>query len=92
MAQAIAATDRATAFRLLDEAFIELERLAAQNLETGQPSPLTVATGLLPIVEQVAPDRLPDVIGRAVLLRTVPGAIRPLPMSPNWPGRPPCWR
>jgi protocatechuate 3,4-dioxygenase beta subunit len=69
MAQAIAATDRTAAVRLLDEAFVDLERLAAQHLETGQPSPLTVATGLLPAVEQVAPDRLPEFLGRALLLR-----------------------
>ena len=34
---------------------------------------MTVAIGLLPIVEQVAPDRLPDFLGRAVLLRRARG-------------------
>jgi hypothetical protein len=67
----LAATDRdkTRARRLLDEAYDELDRLA----ETGRTSPMytnaTVAGALLPVVEQVAPDRLPEFLARTLMLR-----------------------
>ena len=73
MARAIAATDRAAAVRLLDDAFAELERVAARESDLGEPSAMVVAAALLPAVERAAPDRLGELIGRAVLLRHARG-------------------
>ena len=73
MARAIAATDRAAAVRLLDDAFAELERLAARESELSEPGAMVAAAALLPAVEQVEPDRLAEFLGRAVLLRLAPG-------------------
>ena len=69
MAQALAATDKAAALGLLDEAFRELEGLRARGRVSQFASISGVAGGLLPIVEQVDPDRLPEYLARAVALR-----------------------
>ncbi len=74
MAQAIAATDRPAAVRLIDDAYQGLEDLVAAG---GQPlpayDPLTVAAGLLPVVEQVEPERLAECLGRTLALRPASG-------------------
>jgi hypothetical protein len=69
MAQAIAATDRAGAVRLLDEAFDDLARLAVAEPENREPGAAVVAGSLLPVVEQVEPERLAEFLGRAILMR-----------------------
>ena len=69
MAQAVAAKDRPAAARLLDEAFDELERLAAVEPERGEPRVAVAATALLPAVESVDPGRMTHFIGRALLMR-----------------------
>ncbi len=69
MAQAIAATDRAGAVRLVDEAFDDLGRLAEAEPEDRHPAAAVVAGSLLPIIEALEPDRLGEFLGRAVLMR-----------------------
>jgi protocatechuate 3,4-dioxygenase beta subunit len=73
MAQAIAATDRAGAVRLLDEAFDDLGRLAEAEPEDREPAATVVAGALLPVVEQVEPGRLAGFLDRAVLMRRARG-------------------
>ncbi len=69
MAQAVAATDKAAALGLLDEAFSQLEGLRARGRVSQFASISGAAAGLLPIAEQVDPDRLPEFLARAVALR-----------------------
>ena len=49
---------------------------------------MVVAAALLPIVEQVEPDRLAGFLGRTLMRR--PAATRPLATSTRWPGPPPA--
>ena len=69
MAQALAATDKTAALGLLDEAFSQLEGLRARGRVSQFASISGAAAGLLPIVEHVDPDRLPEYLARAVALR-----------------------
>ncbi len=65
----MASLDKVTALKLLDEAYDELDRLMARG-RTGQFASISgVAGGLLPIVEQVDPTRLPAFLSRALALR-----------------------
>jgi hypothetical protein len=70
IAQKLAATDKAGATELLKTAYRELDHLA----ERGRTSTLLhgnaqIASGLLPIVEEVVPERLPEFLARALSLR-----------------------
>jgi len=70
IAQKLAATDKAGATELLETAYRELDHLA----ERGRTSTLLhgnaqIASGLLPIVEEVVPKRLPEFLARAISLR-----------------------
>jgi hypothetical protein len=69
MAEALAASDKPTALGLLDEAFRELEALRARGRISQFASVSGVAGGLLPIVEQVDADLLPEYLARAIALR-----------------------
>jgi len=68
MAQAIAATDKAGAARLINDAYRGLEDLAAGGQPLARHDPLEVASGLLPVVEQVEPERLAEFLGRTLAL------------------------
>ena len=73
MAGAVAAADRAAANRLLEDAYADLERLAA-NGWTGQFASICgVAGALLPTVERVDASRLPEFLARALALRPPTG-------------------
>jgi hypothetical protein len=69
MAQAIAATDKVGARRLIRDAYRGLEGLAAREQPLARNGALDVAAGLLPVVEQVEPERLPEFLGRTLALR-----------------------
>ncbi|HZW31549.1 MAG TPA: hypothetical protein VFF52_12630 [Isosphaeraceae bacterium] len=73
MARAIAPTDKAGAIRLLDEAYAALDQLASGGDRPSYPGLVEVAGGLLPIVEQVEPDRLGEFLGRTLALRPARG-------------------
>ncbi|MFI5459602.1 MAG: hypothetical protein ACHRXM_29610 [Isosphaerales bacterium] len=73
MAQAIAATDNAGAARLINDAYRGLEDLAALGQPHANPGPLKVAAGLLPVVEQVEPERLAEFLGRTLALLPASG-------------------
>ena len=73
MARAIAATDKPAAIGLIDEAYRILDRLAAVGERPTYPGLVEVAAGLLPIVEQVEPDRLGEFLGRTLALRPARG-------------------
>ncbi len=66
MAQAVAPSDHGSAIHLLDEAFIELERLVALN---PTDRPIDHAAGLIDIVAQVQPERLDELFALACALR-----------------------
>jgi protocatechuate 3,4-dioxygenase beta subunit len=68
MAQEIAATDKSAAIGLIDEAYAVLDRLAAGD-RPDYPDVVAVAAALLPIIEQVEPDRLAEFLGRTLALR-----------------------
>ena len=72
MAQAIAATDKAAAIELIDEAYSALDQITASG-ETAIIPGTEVGAGLLPIVEQVAPDRLGEYLARTLALRPAQG-------------------
>ncbi|MGP0063617.1 MAG: carboxypeptidase regulatory-like domain-containing protein [Isosphaeraceae bacterium] len=72
MARAIADTDRPAAIRLIDEAFSALDTLADDGSQATY-SGVEVGAGLLPVVEQVEPDRLAEFLGRALTLRPARG-------------------
>ncbi len=69
IAQKLAATDKPGAVELLEAAFRELDQLTA----TGQSSTIygnaQIAAALLPIVEEIMPDRLAEFLARALSLR-----------------------
>ena len=69
IAQRLAATDKPGAMELLEAAFRDLDQLAA----TGQSSTLygnaQIAAAILPIVEEIMPDRLAEFLPRALSLR-----------------------
>jgi hypothetical protein len=67
MARALAATDKSSAIRLLDEAFDRLEKY--RDDRRGYASSDSVAGALLEAVEAVAPARLQEFLWRAVSLR-----------------------
>ncbi len=69
MAQAIAGADRAGASRLISDAYHGLEALAAGGQPVARNDALNVAAGLLPIVEQIEPERLAEYLGRTLALR-----------------------
>jgi protocatechuate 3,4-dioxygenase beta subunit len=69
IAQSMAATDRAGAEKLLDQAYAELSRLRAAGTSLVRNDPAILAAGLLPSAERVAPERLPEFIARTVALR-----------------------
>ncbi len=73
MAQALAGSDKPAAIRLLDEAYVSLEELAESGQRPIRPEIVEVAAGLLPIVEQVDPDRLSEFLGRTLALRPARG-------------------
>ncbi len=73
MAQAIAATDKIGAARLIDDAYKGLEDLAPIGQPLPAYDPLVVAAGLLPIVEQVEPEQLAEYLGRTLALRPATG-------------------
>ncbi len=73
MAQAIAATDKIEAVRLIDDAYKGLQDLALIGQPLPAYDPLVVAAGLLPIVEQVQPERLAEYLGRTLTLRPATG-------------------
>jgi hypothetical protein len=68
MAQEIAATDKAAAVRLIDEAYAVLDQLAAAD-RPAYPGVVEVAAALLPIVERVDPDRLAEFLGHTLAMR-----------------------
>jgi hypothetical protein len=72
MAQAIAASDRAAALGLIVQAYSSLEELALIG-RSARPVFVEVAGALLPVVEQVAPERLPEFLGRTLALRPLRG-------------------
>lgn len=69
IAQTVASSDTAAARKLLDEAYDELDGLAARGRVSQFASIAGVAGGLLPIVEQLDPTRLPGFLARALALR-----------------------
>ncbi len=69
MARSIAATDKAAAIRLIDDAYAALDRLAVVGDRPAHPGVVEVAAALLPTVERVAPDRLAEFLGRTLALR-----------------------
>ena len=73
MARAIGPTDKAGAIRLLDDAYAALDQIAAGGDRPSYPGLVEVAAGLLPIVEQVEPDRLAEFLGRTLALRSARG-------------------
>ncbi len=73
MAQAIAATDKIEAVRLIEHAYKELQDLALIGQPLPAYNPLVVAAGLLPIIEQVEPERLGEYLGRMLALRSATG-------------------
>ncbi len=73
MARSIAATDKTAAIRLIDEAYAVLDQLAVGGERPAYPGLVEVAAGLLPIVEQVEPDRLAEFLGRTLALRPARG-------------------
>jgi protocatechuate 3,4-dioxygenase beta subunit len=73
MAQAIAATNKSGAIRLLDEAYTALDQIASSGDRSSYAGLVQVAAGLLPIVEQLEPDRLAEFLGRTLALRPARG-------------------
>jgi len=69
MAQTLAATDKTRAIELLESACSELDHLAERGRGSALHGNANVAAGLLPIVEQVAPERIPEFLARALSLR-----------------------
>jgi protocatechuate 3,4-dioxygenase beta subunit len=73
MARTIAATDKAAAIRLLDEAYAALGQLADAGEQSDYAGLVEVAAALLPVVEQAEPDRLAEFLGRTLALRPARG-------------------
>ncbi len=69
MAQAVAASDRPAAVGLLEAAFHELEQQQPTRSGTTLHGKAQLAGALLPVVEDVEPDRLPEFTARAIALR-----------------------
>jgi protocatechuate 3,4-dioxygenase beta subunit len=70
MALALAGQDRKTALGLLDEAYATLAAQSATASERWYKEEECVqAAGLLPVVERLAPERLPEFVWRALALR-----------------------
>jgi len=69
MAQVLAGSDKPVAIRLLDDAYADLEQQAASGQRRSHPDLVEVAAGLLPIVEEVEPDRLAEFLARTLALR-----------------------
>jgi hypothetical protein len=69
IAQKLAATDGAGAVELLETAYNELDHLAERGRTSNIYGNAMIASGLLPIVEQVAPQRLPEFLARTLSLR-----------------------
>ncbi len=72
MARAIAATDKPTAIKLIDAAYSALDQIAANGDTAAYPG-VQVGAGLLPIVEQIEPDRMADFLARTLALRPAQG-------------------
>ena len=73
MAQELADSDKPVAIRLLDDAYAELEELIKSGHRQPHPALVEVAAGLLPMVEQVEPERLAEFLGRCLALRPARG-------------------
>ncbi len=69
IAQKLVATDKAGAVELLETAYQELDHLAERGRTSELKGNAQIASGLLPIVEEVAPERLPDFLARTLSLR-----------------------
>ena len=70
MAGSLAVTDQATARTLLDESIDELMKAAVDDARRGgYPLPSCVLAGLLPLVERLEPDRVGELMWRAVSFR-----------------------
>jgi hypothetical protein len=69
IAQKLAGTDKAEAVRLLEIAYDKLDRQTGLGETTSYNSSTVVAAGLLPIVEEVAPERLVECLARTLSLR-----------------------
>jgi hypothetical protein len=73
MAQSLAPTDKGAACRLIEDAYTELDRQVTQGQSTIRSNEVMIAAGLLPIVEQIAPDRLSEFLARTLALRSPRG-------------------
>ena len=69
IAHEVAVTDKAGAVRLLESAYEELERFADRGRISTLHGNAVIAGGLLPIVEEIAPARLPEFLARTLSLR-----------------------
>ncbi|QEH38075.1 Dioxygenase [Aquisphaera giovannonii] len=78
IAGGLAATDRAAAARFLEDAFASLEALADEGKSSGLSDLADIAGAMLPLVEDVAPDRLGESLARTLALRDGRRADRPL--------------
>jgi protocatechuate 3,4-dioxygenase beta subunit len=69
MAQAIAAKDKPASIRLLNDAYADLAQLAATGQRDAHSDLSKVGAGLLPVVEELEPERLGEFLGRTLALR-----------------------
>ncbi len=69
MAKSLAASNKAGAVELLETAYRELDHLAERGRSSTPHGNAKVASGLLPIVEEVVPERLPEFLARTLSLR-----------------------
>ena len=69
IAQRLAATDKPGAVELLETAYHELDQLAERGRTSTLHGNAQIAGGLLPIVEEVVPQRLPEFLARTLSLR-----------------------
>ncbi len=69
MAQALAGSDKPVAIGLVEDAYAGLEELARNGERRFHPDLVQVAAGLLPIVEEIEPNRLAEFLARTLALR-----------------------
>ena len=69
MAKSLAASNKSGAVELLETAYRELDHLAERGRSSTPHGNAKVASGLLPIVEEVLPERLPEFLARTLSLR-----------------------
>jgi len=69
IAQKLAATDKPGAVELLETAYRELDHLADRGQTLTLHGNAQIASGLLPIVEEVVPERLPEFLAQTLSLR-----------------------